>query len=133
MNNVDAVLQGLARHAEQQHGKLNLRTEGGGKSGKTFCPCHNDLPNPSLSVWIATDGYARVKCYGNACKTTDIRKVCIDLGIWPNAQHGGSRADSPWIPQPYAPEEWKKFPASWPPCNIKDNRILNVLNVLNIT
>lgn len=118
MNKAEQLAQDLARAAEKQFNltQFSLSPEGSGKNYKTFCPIHEDRANPSLSVWLHSDGNVRATCKTLKCQ--GIVKVCTELGIWPNPPKGSKRDD--WIPQDCAPTELVKFPATWPPCFIKD-------------
>src|SRR6516162_7630845 len=83
------------------------------KRGKTFCPCHNDM-DPSLSVWLNPDGSVGVKCWSKGCTYAQIRKKCVQLGIWPNV-----KTDDPWIALEHAPPELATFPATVPEISIR--------------
>lgn len=122
------------RHSERKtyfdvSGATIVRALGGkwhGKSGKTYCPAHDD-DNASLQV-DEKDGKTLVWC-GGGCSQDEVLAALIDLGLWHNGEHqepathhesNGGAKPSPIIPVPHgAPAmsfkhpEWGKPAAVW--------------------
>src|SRR5947208_535410 len=53
-----------------------------GSARKILCPAHDDH-NPSLSIWLKTDGRVGIKCHAGCNKTEVLKKLAVtknDLG-----------------------------------------------------
>jgi hypothetical protein len=91
------------RHSERKayvdvSGATIVRALGGkwhGKSGKTYCPAHDD-DNASLEV-AEKDGKTLVWC-GAGCSQDQVLAALIDLGLWHNSDASRTSRCAAWSP-----------------------------------
>jgi hypothetical protein len=81
------------------------------KSGKCFCPCHDDGSKPSLSVGSGDSQPVIIKCFGKDDRAHDLQ--IIDYlkakGLWPSSEGLTGDAATPAAEERRSPDERRQY------------------------